>query len=173
MWESLCNPRLGRESGKAALREEVNEMKSALCLHAGRHDGTWRRLGSVSPGLLWEKNSRTFAPAKNKLCCVKEVHWCCNMMAKRYRQSSEMGPDPVCFMRPNRAAASAEVDHFLSQLVEILFYRVKMLVVGWVQTTWPNTDAVLDRLTNTSVFVNVGMCCDTLSLTESANVRMR
>ena len=114
MWESLCNPRLGRESGKAGLREGVNEMRSAwyastqVDAMAHRQRLTW-----VTPG----GSSRTFAPAKNRLCCVKEVKWCCDMSVKWYRQSSETGLHPARFMRPNGAAESAEVDHILTELV--------------------------------------------------------
>lgn len=32
-----------------------------------------------------------------KLCCVKEVNWCCNVTVKRYRQNSETAPHPACF----------------------------------------------------------------------------
>lgn len=73
-------------------------------------------------------------------------------------------------MEPNGASAAAEVDHILTELVEILLCRVNAHVAR-VQTSWPNIDAAMDRLTNTSVFVNVGMCCDILFL-QSANVRM-
>lgn len=48
------------------------------------------------------------------------------MMVKWYRQSGEMGPQPACFMRPNGAAAFAEVDHILTELVEILFCGVNV-----------------------------------------------
>lgn len=36
------------------------------------------------------------------------------MMGKWYRQSSEIGPQPACFMRLNEAAA-AEEDHILTE----------------------------------------------------------
>lgn len=39
-------------------------------------------------------------------------------MVKWYRQSSETGPHAACFIRPNGAAASAEVDHILTELIE-------------------------------------------------------
>ena len=118
---------------------------------------------SVSPGLLRGEGSWTCAAAKNKLCCVREVNWCCNVMVKWYRQSSETGPRPAGFMRLNGAAASAEVDHILTGVVEILFYQVNAHVAQ-VQTSWPNIDAAMGRLTHTSVFVHVGMYCDTLFL---------
>lgn len=56
------------------------------------------------------------------------------MRVKWYRQSSEIGPLPACFMGPNGAAAAAEVDHILTELVEILLCQVNAHVAR-VQTS--------------------------------------
>lgn len=50
-------------------------------------------------------------------------------------------------MSLNGAAASAEVDHILTEVVEILFHQVNAHVAR-LQTSSPNIDAVMDRLTH-------------------------
>lgn len=54
--DCLCNPNPSRVSGKASLRDVVNEMKSARCASMNVFTwGAWQHLCSVLPVLLRER----------------------------------------------------------------------------------------------------------------------
>lgn len=141
----------GIREGRPARRSQWDEV-CLVWLHAGRHSHT-------SPSrhfLTWvalRESSWTFALA---LCKLMLQHGGKRVLTKQWNGSSCL---PACCISPKGERCWSW--SYCDWAEKIPGFVGDVLAAGWVQTNWPNSDAVMDRRTNTSVFVNVGMCCDT------------
>lgn len=91
VWESLCNPCLGRESGKVALREEANETRSALHAYT-----PWLQAASRQVLTLEEK-------------CSLDIWICPKIIPSNASSALFIG-----------AEIAGKVDHILTERLEIL-----------------------------------------------------